>query len=117
MGMLTTRPKPQLPPVADLLEGVLLVPMGFVVGVTVFPGFLLCVPGLVLAGLFLALPLVAVALVAAAVGLVVAVAVAIVAVPRHAVRSLRARRELARVRPVAPRVATRPALRPADQRS
>jgi hypothetical protein len=115
--MLTTRPKPQLPPVADLLEGVLLVPMGFVVGVTVFPGFLLTVPGLVLAGLFIALPLIAVALVVAAVGLVVAAAAAIVAVPRLAIRSFRARRELAPARPVAPRVATRPALRPANQGS
>jgi hypothetical protein len=115
--MLTTRPKPQLPAVADLLEGVMLVPMGFVVGVTVFPGFVLCVPGIVLAALFLAVPVVALALVVAAGGLVVAVAVAIVAVPRRAVRSLRARRELAPVRPVAPRVAARPALRPANQRS
>ena len=98
--MINARRTSQLPTVADLLEGVMLVPIGIVVGVTVFPGFLLCVPGLCLLALMLAVPLVAVGLVVAAAGVVLTVAGAVVAVPRLLVRTICTRRALRAHRPV-----------------
>jgi hypothetical protein len=110
--MINARRTSQLPTVAELLEGVMLVPIGVVTGVTVFPGFLLCVPGLTLLALMLAVPLVAVGLVVAAAGVVLTVAGAVVVLPRLLVRTIRARlalrahRSVPQPRPRATRVRT-----------
>jgi hypothetical protein len=94
--MNTARPTSELPTAAEFLESVLLVPIGFVLSVTVFPGFLLCVPGLCLLALMIAVPLVALALVVVAAGLVLTVAVAILALPRVLFQAIRAHHDGAR---------------------
>jgi len=70
-----------LPAALDIVRGVALIPMAFVVASTTAPGFLLCVPAFVLAGLFVAIPLVALAVAGLA-------AVAVVAIPYLAVRGV-----------------------------
>jgi hypothetical protein len=94
--MLNARHTSELPTAAEMLESVLLVPIGFVLSVTVFPGFLLCVPGLCLLALMLAVPVVAVALVVVVAGVALTVAAALVALPRLLIQAIRARREVAR---------------------
>ena len=74
------------PPTAfEMLEGVLLLITGAVVAAPMLPGFLLCVPALVLFGVLVAGPLVAAAALAALAG-------AILAPPYLLVRSIRGRR-------------------------
>jgi hypothetical protein len=91
--MINARPTSELPTAAELVRGVLLVPIGVVLSVTVYPGFLLCVPGFCLLALMVAVPLVALALVVVAAGVVLAVTAVIVALPRLLVQAIRARRE------------------------
>ena len=50
VGMSDTRNQFDLPPAADILEGIALVPVGIFMSATVFPGFLLCVPALAFVG-------------------------------------------------------------------
>ena len=86
--MRDTRNQSELPPAADILEGIALVPVGIFMSATVFPGFLLCVPALAFVGV------VAIVLVAAVTVLVV-LAGAILATPFVLVllvRSVRRRR-------------------------
>lgn len=67
----------ETPPVAEMIDTVLELFSGLAIGVLIFPGFLLCVPGLVLAVGLAAVPLLAVG----ALCLVGAVAAAVVALP------------------------------------
>ena len=87
--MSDTRNQSELPPAADILEGIALVPVGIFMSATVFPGFLLCVPALVFVGA------VAIALVAA-VTVVIVLAGAILATPFVLVLLVRSVRRLSR---------------------
>jgi hypothetical protein len=49
-GVSDTRNQSELPPAADILEGIALVPVGIFMSATIFPGFLLCVPALAFVG-------------------------------------------------------------------
>jgi hypothetical protein len=71
---------------SELVEGVLFYPIALVVSATIFPGFTLCIPGLVFVTVLVLIPLVAVAIVAL-------LAVAVVAAPFLLVRGVRALRE------------------------
>ena len=46
LTMSKARNQSELPPAADILESLALVPLGIFMGATTFPGFLLCLPGL-----------------------------------------------------------------------
>ena len=48
--MSDTRNQSELPPAAEILEVVALVPLGLFISATAFPGFLLCVPALAFVG-------------------------------------------------------------------
>ena len=87
--MSDTRNQSELPPAADILEHLALVPLGIFMGATTFPGFLLCVPGLAFVGV------VAIVLVAA-VTIVVVLAGAILATPFALVLLARSARRLRR---------------------
>jgi hypothetical protein len=80
-----------LPSTSELVEGVLFYPIALVVSATVFPGFTLCIPGLVFVTALVLIPLVAVAIVAL-------LAAAVVATPFLLVRGVRALREKAQER-------------------
>ena len=73
-GVSDTRNQSELPPAADMLEGIALVPPTIFIAATIFPGFLLCVPALAFVGV------VAIILIAA-VTVLVALAGAILATP------------------------------------
>jgi hypothetical protein len=93
---------PDTPSTSELLEGIAFYPIALVVSSTIFPGFILCIPGLLFVTVLILVPIVAMALVVGAIGLVVAS-------PFLLVRGVRALRErdvmrLPRVRPVAWRV-------------
>ena len=88
LGVTRTRPRSDLPTVLEIVASVSLVPMAVFSCATVAPGFLLCVPGLLLAALFISIPLIAVA----AVGALLALAGGILATPYLLVRSMRRRR-------------------------
>lgn len=74
------------PSTSELVEGVLFYPIACVVSATVFPGFTLCIPGLVFFTVLVLIPLVAMAIVAL-------LAAAVVAAPFLLVRGVRALRE------------------------
>lgn len=74
------------PSTSELVEGVLFYPIACVVSATVFPGFTLCIPGLVFVTVLVLIPLVAMAIVAL-------LAAAVVAAPFLLVRGVRALRE------------------------
>jgi hypothetical protein len=84
-GITCTRPRSDLPTVIEIVTSVGLVPMTAFTCATVAPGFLLCVPGLLLAALFISIPLIA----AAAVGAFLALGGAIVAASYMLLRSMR----------------------------
>jgi membrane protein implicated in regulation of membrane protease activity len=77
-----------LPSTSELVEGVLFYPIALVVSATIFPGFTLCIPGLVFVTVLVLIPIVAVAIVAL-------LAAAVVAAPFLLVRGVRALREKA----------------------
>jgi hypothetical protein len=81
-----TRTRSEPPATSDLIEGILFYPVALVVSATVFPGFTLCIPGLILATVLVIIPL-------AAVALVVALAAAVLTAPFVLVRAVRALRE------------------------
>jgi hypothetical protein len=89
LSMSDRRNQSELPPAADILESLVLVPLGIFMGATTFPGFLLCVPGLAFVGA------VAIVLVAA-VTVVVVLAGAILATPYALVRLVRSAHRLRR---------------------
>jgi hypothetical protein len=74
------------PSTSELVEGVLFYPIALVVSATIFPGFTLCIPGLIFVTVLILLPLVAMAI-------VVLLAATVVAAPFLAVRGVRALRE------------------------
>jgi membrane protein implicated in regulation of membrane protease activity len=82
----STSTQSSLPPTSELIEGVLFYPIALVVSATIFPGFVLCIPGLVFVTALIVIPLVALAL-------VVAVVAAIAAAPFLLVRAVRGLRE------------------------
>lgn len=84
--MSSTATQSSLPSTSELVEGVLFYPIALVVSATIFPGFTLCIPGLLLATALILIPVVAMAIVALA-------AAAVVAAPFLAVRGVRALRE------------------------
>jgi hypothetical protein len=100
--MINARSHSKLPAAAELLEGVLLVPIGFVISSTVFPGFLLCVPGLTLLAAMVAVPLVAVALVVSAAGILLMVVAGPFALSRLILLAIRDRLARRRIRAHAP---------------
>jgi len=75
-------PSSDLPSTSDFLDHLDFFPIAMVVGATIFPGFILCIPGLLFVTVLIAVPIVAVLLV---VGLVAAV----VAAPFVLVRAIR----------------------------
>jgi hypothetical protein len=81
------------PSTSELIEGVLFYPIALVVSATIFPGFTLCIPGLIFATVLILLPLIAIAIVLLA-------ATAVVAAPVLLVRAIR--RRLAKPRVTAP---------------
>lgn len=90
-----------LPSTSELVEGVLFFPIALVVSATIFPGFILCIPGLLFVTVLVIVPLAAVAIVALLMAAVLAVPVVLV----RAVRGLRERRaesprRLRRLQPV-----------------
>ena len=57
---------------SELLEGISFYPIALVVSATIFPGFILCIPGLLFVTVLILVPIVALAIVALAVAAVVA---------------------------------------------
>ena len=86
-GVISARPRSDLPTVLEIVGSVSLVPMAVFSCATVAPGFLLCAPGLVLAALFISIPLIA----AAAVAALLVLAGGVLATPYLLVRSIRRR--------------------------
>jgi hypothetical protein len=87
------------PSMSELVEGVLFYPIALVVSATIFPGFTLCIPGLLFVTVLILIPLVAMAIVAL-------LAATVVAAPYLLVRAVRThghRRSVAKPR-VAPDV-------------
>jgi hypothetical protein len=78
----------ELPTAGEMIDTVTDLLSGFAIGALVFPGFLLCVPGILLALSLAAIPVIAVGLL----GLFVAVAAGLVTAPYFAVRWLLRRR-------------------------
>jgi dolichol kinase len=84
-GEARTYPRSDLPTGLEIAGSLSLVPVAVFTCATVAPGFLLCVPGLLLAVLVISIPL----LVVAAVGVLAALVVAVLATPYLLVRSMR----------------------------
>jgi hypothetical protein len=84
--MSATRTQSSLPDTSELVEGVLFYPIALVVSATIFPGFILCIPGLLFVTVLVLVPL-------AAIGLVLAAVAAVVMAPFALVRAVRALRE------------------------
>jgi hypothetical protein len=82
---------PDTPSTSELLEGIAFYPIALVVSATIFPGFILCIPGLLFVTVLILVPIVAMAIVVLAIGLVVAS-------PFLLVRGVRALRERGPVR-------------------
>jgi hypothetical protein len=93
--MSDTRNQFQLPPTADILEGIALIPVGIFISATIFPGFLLCVPALAFVGAM------AIALVAAVTVVVVVAGAILVTPPFVLVLLVRSARRLLRRHAVA----------------
>jgi hypothetical protein len=74
------------PSTSELVEGVLFYPIALVVSATIFPGFTLCIPGLIFVTVLFLIPIIAMAI-------VVLLAAAVVASPFLLVRGIRALRE------------------------
>ena len=81
--MSSTATQASLPSTSELVEGVLFYPIALVISATVFPGFTLCIPGLLFVTVLVLIPLVAVAIVAL-------LAAAVVGAPFLLVRGVRA---------------------------
>jgi hypothetical protein len=94
--MSSTRTQTSLPPTSDLIEGALFYPIALVVSATIFPGFTLCIPGLLFVTVLILIPVIAMAIVA----LLVA---AVVAAPFLLVRGIRGLRARSLSRPRLPR--------------
>jgi hypothetical protein len=91
------------PTPSEVLEGISMIPISIVICSTVAPGFILCIPGLILITFMVALPLIALALAAA----VLAAPVLAVRGIRHAVQKSRTRVAApARIMPPAFKIAT-----------
>jgi hypothetical protein len=84
--MSPTTTQSSLPSTSELVEGVLFYPVALVVSATIFPGFILCIPGLLFVTVLVLVPLIAMAIVAL-------LAAAVVAAPFLLVRGVRALRE------------------------
>jgi hypothetical protein len=69
--MSSTHTQSSLPSTSELVEGILFYPIALVVSATIFPGFILCIPGLLFVTVLVLIPIVAVALVALLVAAVV----------------------------------------------
>ena len=86
--MSSTATPSSLPSTSELVEGVLFFPMALVVSATIFPGFILCIPGLIFVTVLVLIPLVAIAIVALLMAAVLAAPVVLV----RAIRGLLERR-------------------------
>ena len=84
-------PSTDTPTTSELLEGISFYPIALVVSATIFPGFTLCIPGLLFVTVLILVPIVAMAIVVGAVA-------AVVASPFLLVRGVRALRERGTVR-------------------
>ena len=74
------------PSTSELVEGILFFPIALVISSTIFPGFILVIPGLLFVTVLILIPIVAIAIVAL-------LATAVVASPFLLVRGVRALRE------------------------
>ena len=74
------------PSTSELLEGISFFPIALVVSSTIFPGFILCIPGLLFVTVLILIPIVAFAI-------VVLLTATVVASPFLLVRGIRALRE------------------------
>ena len=114
------------PSTSELVEGLSFFPIALVVSAVIFPGFTLCIPGLIFVTVLILVPIVALALVVLVVG-------AVLAAPVVLVRAIRGRERKQPVAEAHPHVAlphtpvaaslmalsadrTRPHLTPAEQR-
>jgi hypothetical protein len=79
------------PTTSELIEGLSFYPIALVVASTIFPGFTLCIPGLLFVTVLILVPIAALAIVVGAIALVVAS-------PFLLVRAVRALRERGTVR-------------------
>jgi hypothetical protein len=79
------------PATSELIEGLSFYPIALVVASTIFPGFTLCIPGLLFVTVLILVPIAALAIVVGAIALVVAS-------PFLLVRGVRALRERGTVR-------------------
>jgi hypothetical protein len=84
--MSSTHTQASLPSTSELVEGVLFYPIALVISATIFPGFTLCIPGLLFVTVLVVVPL-------AAMALVVALAAAVLTAPFVLVRAVRGLRE------------------------
>jgi hypothetical protein len=71
------------PSTGEIVEGLSFFPIALVVSATIFPGLVICIPGLIFGAAFILIPLLAIALVLLVVG-------AVIAAPFLAVRGIRA---------------------------
>jgi hypothetical protein len=83
------------PPASELVEGLSFFPIALVVSATIFPGFTLCIPGLLFVTVLVLVPIVALATVVVVVAAVVASPFLVV----RGVRALHARHVLSRLLP------------------
>ncbi len=114
------------PSTSELVEGLAFFPIALVVSATIFPGFILCIPGLLFVTVLFLVPIVALALVVLVVGTVLAAPVVLV----RAIRGHERKQPVAKAHPhvAAPHTPvaaslialsadrTRPHLTPAEQR-
>ena len=84
--MSPTTTQSSLPSTSELVEGVLFYPIALVITSTIFPGFILCIPGLLFVTVLVIVPI-------AALALVVALAASVLAAPFLLVRGVRALHE------------------------
>ena len=83
------------PSTSELVEGLSFFPIALVVSSTIFPGFILCIPGLLFVTVLILVPIVALAIVVGLAALVVASPFLLV----RGVRALHERRVMSRLLP------------------
>jgi len=96
---MSARNQSALAPAADVLEGMALVPVGIFMSATIFPGFVMCVPGLAFVGVVAIVFIVAVTAFVVLAGAILATPFAILLLVRS-VRRLRWRRAVRTTKPV-----------------
>jgi len=96
---MSARTRSELAPAAEVLEGIALVPVGIFMSATIFPGFVMCVPGLAFAGVVAIVLIVAVTVLVVLAGAILATPFALLLLVRS-VRRLRRRHAVGTTKPV-----------------